>query len=172
MDYNAKILSFRFHLLNLQKILIFFHFIYCMLGRKTLLSLISLLFIRLTQGILLLIAVNRFLPIAFGYLTVAQSLLAFLIFPDFSHLIMVLGTTPMCLAASVMVMMLLVDILVSENVLDIIGKLLGKARFVPVERRIQYKGLRAYPERRKKLKNAEIVPARAIPPRPIGLERK
>lgn len=51
-----------------------------MLGRKTLLSVISLLFIRLAQGIILLLAVNRFLPIEFGYVIVAQSLLAFFLF--------------------------------------------------------------------------------------------
>lgn len=51
-----------------------------MLGRKTLLSIISLIFIRLTQGIILLFAVNRFLPIKFGYVKVAQSLLAFFLF--------------------------------------------------------------------------------------------
>jgi len=51
-----------------------------MLGRKTFLSVISLLFIRLIQGIILIFAVNRFLPIEFGYVTVAQSLLAFFLF--------------------------------------------------------------------------------------------
>lgn len=51
-----------------------------MLGRKTFLSVLSLLFIRLIQGIILIIAVNRFFPIEFGYFTVAQSLLAFLLF--------------------------------------------------------------------------------------------
>jgi len=51
-----------------------------MLGRKTLLSVISLLFIRLIQGIILIFAVNRFLPIEFGYVIVAQSLLAFFLF--------------------------------------------------------------------------------------------
>jgi len=51
-----------------------------MLGRKTLLSVISLIFIRLIQGIILIIAVNRFLPIEFGYVIVAQSLLAFFLF--------------------------------------------------------------------------------------------
>ena len=51
-----------------------------MLGRKTFLSVISLLFIRLIQGIILIFAVNRFLTIEFGYVTVAQSLLAFFLF--------------------------------------------------------------------------------------------
>ena len=51
-----------------------------MLGRKTFLSVISLLFIRLIQGIILIFAVNRFLPIEFGYVIVAQSLLAFFLF--------------------------------------------------------------------------------------------
>ena len=51
-----------------------------MLGRKTFLSVISLLFIRLVQGIILIIAVNQFLTIEFGYVTVAQSLLAFFLF--------------------------------------------------------------------------------------------
>ena len=51
-----------------------------MLGRKTLLSVISLIFIRLIQGLILVIAVNRFLPIEFGYVIVAQSLLAFFLF--------------------------------------------------------------------------------------------
>ncbi len=51
-----------------------------MLGRKTFLSVISLLFMRLIQGIILIFAVNRFLPIEFGYVTVAQSLLAFFLF--------------------------------------------------------------------------------------------
>ena len=51
-----------------------------MLGRKTFLSVISLLFIRVIQGLILIIAVNRFLPIEFGYVIVAQSLLAFFLF--------------------------------------------------------------------------------------------
>ncbi len=51
-----------------------------MLGRKTLLSIVSLLIIRLIQGIILVLAVNRFLPINFGYVVVAQSLLAFFLF--------------------------------------------------------------------------------------------
>jgi len=51
-----------------------------MLGRKTFLSVISLLIIRLIQGIILIFAVNRFLPIEFGYVIVAQSLLAFFLF--------------------------------------------------------------------------------------------
>jgi len=51
-----------------------------MLGRKTFLSVISLLFIRLVQGIILIVAVNQFNPIEFGYVTVAQSLLAFFLF--------------------------------------------------------------------------------------------
>jgi len=51
-----------------------------MLGRKTFLSVISLLFIRLVQGIILIVAVNKFNPIEFGYVTVAQSLLAFFLF--------------------------------------------------------------------------------------------
>ena len=51
-----------------------------MLGRKTFLSLISLIFIRLLQGIILLFAVNRFLPIEFGYVNVAISLLGFFLF--------------------------------------------------------------------------------------------
>jgi len=51
-----------------------------MLGRKTFLSVISLLFIYLIQGIILILAVNRFLPIEFGYVIVAQSLLAFFLF--------------------------------------------------------------------------------------------
>ena len=51
-----------------------------MLGRKTLLSVISLIFLRLIQGIILILAVNRFLPTDFGYVSVAQSLLAFFLF--------------------------------------------------------------------------------------------
>ena len=51
-----------------------------MLGRKTLLSVISLIFLRFLQGIILILAVNQFLPIEFGYMKVAQSLLAFFIF--------------------------------------------------------------------------------------------
>ena len=51
-----------------------------MLGRKTLLSVISLIFLRFIQGIILILAVNVFLPIEFGYMKVAQSLLAFFIF--------------------------------------------------------------------------------------------
>ena len=51
-----------------------------MLGRKTYLSLLSLLFTRLVQGIILLVAVNRFFKINFGFFSVAQSLLAFLLF--------------------------------------------------------------------------------------------
>ena len=51
-----------------------------MLGRKTYLSLLSLLFTRLVQGIILLVAVNRFFKINFGFFGVAQSLLAFLLF--------------------------------------------------------------------------------------------
>ncbi|GAH25014.1 unnamed protein product, partial [marine sediment metagenome] len=51
-----------------------------MLGRKTLLSVISLIFLRFIQGIILILAINHFLPIEFGYMKVAQSLLAFFIF--------------------------------------------------------------------------------------------
>ena len=51
-----------------------------MLGRKTFLSVISLLFIRFIQGIILIFAVNRFLPIEFGYLNAATSLFAFFLF--------------------------------------------------------------------------------------------
>jgi O-antigen/teichoic acid export membrane protein len=51
-----------------------------MLGRKTFLSVFSLLFIRLAQGIILILAANNFQHFEFGYLTVAQSLLAFFLF--------------------------------------------------------------------------------------------
>ena len=51
-----------------------------MLGRKTFLSLLSLLFIRFAQGIILIIAVKNFLTVEFGYVTAAQSLLAFFLF--------------------------------------------------------------------------------------------
>ncbi|MHA2287927.1 MAG: lipopolysaccharide biosynthesis protein [Promethearchaeota archaeon] len=52
-----------------------------MLGRKTFLSVISLIFIRLIQGIILIIAVNRFTdPTVFGYVRGAHSLLAFFLF--------------------------------------------------------------------------------------------
>ncbi|KKN50698.1 hypothetical protein LCGC14_0630070 [marine sediment metagenome] len=51
-----------------------------MLGRKTFLSVISLIFIRLIQGIILVIAVNQFLPVVFGYVNIASSLFAFFLF--------------------------------------------------------------------------------------------
>ena len=51
-----------------------------MIGRKSVLSMISLLIIRFFQGIIFLFAVNHFLPIQFGYVSAATSIMAFFTF--------------------------------------------------------------------------------------------